>query len=389
MNFLYVLMHQNEQAAGLILRYDKTIEKVMLIHPELLPFGKLSNRKLLSTWWEQRGIPKERHNLQEILSRYQCSSAAMLMVKNLALSLTDTYWVRPESMTALTWEKISLFHSAEENITFHSPEGEEFTRKPVGTLNGSLEKHAVRRKDGWYLQKESETTDGQQCVNEAVACMIHESQNWKEYTQYQLHLNEDGACDYCECRYFTDQDHELVTAFELVNMMRQDNALSAYEQIINAAASMGLDRDYVRGFMDYQILTDFVLTNTDRHLYNFGLLRNPSTMKAICMAPIYDTGNSMFYDDPFSALKRETILKRDITALRNREEKMLDLVSNRFAVKASLLPSPEEILAKYDECGINAEKAELIAKGYSFKLQMLQEYQEGKSISFYHEKHGH
>ena len=48
--------------------------------------------------------------------------------------------------------------------------------------------------------------------------------------------------------------------------------------------------------MDYQIMSDFLLTNTDRHLLNLGVLRDPVSLQFICPAPIFDTGNAMFFN---------------------------------------------------------------------------------------------
>ena len=32
-------------------------------------------------------------------------------------------------------------------------------------------------------------------------------------------------------------------------------------------------------FMDYQIMTDFLISNTDRHMNNISVIRNPDTLK--------------------------------------------------------------------------------------------------------------
>lgn len=50
---------------------------------------------------------------------------------------------------------------------------------------------------------------------------------------------------------------------------------------------------YISLFLEYQILT-----NTDRHLNNFGVLRDTHTLKSIGMAPIFDSGNSIFWQNP-------------------------------------------------------------------------------------------
>jgi len=386
MRNLYILMHQNDPVAGLLLSDDGRISKIQPVCKELLPFREMTDLKLINVWWGQRSIPENRSDLQKLLEESGCSSASSLMVRNLALSLTDTYWIRPESMEQLTWEQVNLFDSADRNLVLRTPYGEEFTRDPASTLNGSLVKAAVRRPDGWYLRKKGDTEDGQQNVNELIASMVHRSQSWDDYVPYALHRSEEGSCDFCECRLFTGKTRELVTAFELAGSEKRKNDVSVFEQIIRTAVKQGLDEEYVREFLDYQILTDFVITNTDRHLYNFGAIRDPDTLRLTEMAPIYDSGNSMFFRDPFAARSRTSILKIRITALREKEEQMLKLVSDRSLVQADLLPSPKEILELYAEYGIPEEKAEMISGGYGLKLDMLREFQKGITISLYHER---
>ena len=78
----------------------------------------------------------------------------------------------------------------------------------------------------------------------------------------------------------------------------------------------------IQSFMDYQTLTDFVISNTDEHLQNFGILRDTESRKLIGPAPIFDSGNSMFYaDDRKIPYTRAGILGRKITSFYQSEEK--------------------------------------------------------------------
>lgn len=43
------------------------------------------------------------------------------------------------------------------------------------------------------------------------------------------------------------------------------------------------------------ILSDFVMTNTDRHLLNFGIRRYTETLQFVDLSPYFDIGNSMFF----------------------------------------------------------------------------------------------
>ena len=43
------------------------------------------------------------------------------------------------------------------------------------------------------------------------------------------------------------------------------------------------------------ILIDFIIANGDRHWGNFGFIRNAESLEWLGTAPLFDTGNSLFY----------------------------------------------------------------------------------------------
>ena len=139
--------------------------------------------------------------------------------------------------------------------------------------------------------------------------------------------------------------------------------------------------------MDYMTLSDFLITNTDRHLYNFGILRHAVSGEVLRMAPIFDSGNSMFYNQIHTRpLTRKEILGIEITGIHAKEEQMLRHVKERdlFAPERALLP--EEVRDFYREAGVPVQIAEVLSKNYETKCQMLREFQSGKPVSLYNEK---
>ena len=124
------------------------------------------------------------------------------------------------------------------------------------------------------------------------------------------------------------------------------------------------------------------------NLGNFGVLRNTNTMELTSVAPIYDSGNSMFFLDlinrPFTRME---LLERKITAFYETEEKMLKKVKNKNLIKIDLLPVAKEVSDFYKRNGIPEHRADIIADNYDIKLKMLDEFQHGKTISLYKEKH--
>ena len=77
------------------------------------------------------------------------------------------------------------------------------------------------------------------------------------------------------------------------------------------------------------VLSDFLFTNTDRHLLNLGVLRDVKTLQFVKPAPLFDTGNSMFYNGIYN---KDTITNIPLTSFYKTEEKMLDQVFNRKAL---------------------------------------------------------
>ena len=51
------------------------------------------------------------------------------------------------------------------------------------------------------------------------------------------------------------------------------------------------------------LVVDFIVANSDRHFNNFGFVRNADTLEWIGLAPVYDTGTSMFHDSSIYDLK--------------------------------------------------------------------------------------
>lgn len=131
----------------------------------------------------------------------------------------------------------------------------------------------------------------------------------------------------CICKNFADSQIEFIPAYDVVCSQKKRNDLSEYEHFIKICVQHGLKESYVRDFLEYQILSDFVITNTDRHFNNFGVLRDSDTLRFIQMAPIFDSGNSMFWNRT-DMTKDETLLDISITSFRKREADQLQYVTN-------------------------------------------------------------
>ncbi len=383
----YFLKHK-DGICGLI-NIDETDGKVRnwhSFHTGIDPFLGNSTLENMKIWWTQRAVPGSRKMIEEAVKKSGSHGNMDYMAKNLGLSITDTYWICPVDCE-LGWDNVSLHRQKQFNegkIPYHN-----FTSyDPNAALGGQMEKYWDLNYDTPVLIKKASEHYGQQAVNELLATMIHERQDvGVPYVKYSVSRTDDGNLQ-SQCDAFTSETIELVSAFEIVSSQKQDSSISTYDAYINVSVKNGIDADEMQRYMDYQTMINFAITNTDGHLLNMGIIRNADDGSFIGVAPIYDSGNSMFFRDenrekPYS---RRELLDREITSFYKTEEKMLKKVKEKKIVKIDLLPSPEEVRELYLSHHIPENKVNMIVGNYEKKVVFLDEFQNGKTVSLYHEK---
>lgn len=375
----YILRHCDRDTAFFVMDEDGDLYSLEIASSEYMPI--LGNgQKNLAEWIQNRAIPEERPDLSKILCETGCKTALEYLLQNLALSPSDSYWICPENLKGITWEEISLYqHPDGARIPLCASHGPTYrTIRNDSALTGSLEKYNVYRQGSWHLVKSGAPgiAFGLQNINEAFASMIHEKLGFAEYTKYTLHFDGRGACQSCGSRYFTDENHELISAYYVTGGIcgQAKTPQEAYQEYVGTCIANGLDRYYVFHFMDHMILTDFLITNTDRHWENFGILRDSDTLRFLALAPIFDSGTSMLYDDPFAKTRRH-LMSINVHGICHSQAENLRLVHDKKAVDVSRLPDEQETAEFYVARGVPAERAEQIARCFELKKDMLLEFQ--------------
>lgn len=382
----YILMHKNDKCGTVL--FDENIGRITEYHDDrngLSPYLGNCDIKKIQKWWEMRAVPASRATMQQVINNANCLNTEVYLAKNLGLSMTDTYWIKPSGID-LSFNNVKFANLAAYShgkIPYHNATSYD----PNASLGGQMEKYWDLMHKTPILVKESYKYYGQQSINEVFASIVHSRQPSNvEFVRYTAEMTEDRGVQ-CKCPAFTSENIELLSAYEMVESRKIQNSQALYDEYINICVENGIDYNQIQEFMDYQTMTDFLITNTDEHLLNFGVLRDPNTMKLIGPAPIFDSGNSMFYSDgrktPYT---RAGILDIPITSFYKREEKLLGKVKNKTAVDLNSIPSAGEVKELYANAGIPEEKADVISKNYDTKAKMLSEFQRGKTISLYKEK---
>lgn len=380
---MYYLMHRDEPVcmvsidpiSGAMLRVSQ--KKVQ----ELLPLGGKIDTEMLRKWWQRRAVPMSQGKIQRILEQMGITTPQEYLVKNLGLSLTDHYWIKPLDME-LGWQDINLFTN-----DFRDPVGDmqfndqaeplqlpENAFSPSSSVQGELRKKWIIVDGKRCLVKGNHGSNSQESLNEVVATLLHKKQARQPYVTYNTMGLGDNSQMYCVCESFTSDEVELIPAIDVVDSKKKDNAASLYEHFIQVCAEHGLDEGITRPFLEYQIMTDFILTNTDRHLNNFGVLRDTKTLKFIGMAPIFDSGNSMFWQNP-RIPEYDDLVEVSVNSFTKDEFRLLGYVKDATQMDIMKLPHPDELYDIYEQDPL-IPFLDSIITGYRRKIDLFNHFQE-------------
>lgn len=390
----YFLMHEDKKIAVFSIVDSDVIGSVEFsINSETLRFLPVGvhDVQTFKQWLRERGIPVTRQRIKIDLKQLHVSSSLEFMLLNNGLSLSDHYWIF-DGKSPYTWNSINLYTNQFRSVyslnlqdDIRSIKGRtNFT--PSASLKGDLKKKWIIDQNGVrLLVKGNYNNTCRQSISEVFATEIHKSQGKFSYVPYKLiNISSDGQSILgCSCPNFTTIDTEFIPAINIIDTVKKPNNISYYELYINLCLQQGLD---VRAFLEYQIMSDFIISNTDRHLNNFGVIRDSHTLQWLSPAPIFDSGNSLFYKSNYIPVDKG-LLKLEVSSFASKEVNLLRYVTNRGLLDVRLLPD-DNFLYNLLKLDINTrdEVNERIIKAYSRKIKYLVDFQNGADIWSYNYK---
>ena len=108
------------------------------------------------------------------------------------------------------------------------------------------------------------------------------------FVEYELVIEGLRLCS--KCRNFVDEDTEFVPASHIYYKKPRKATDTIYAHLMKMCRCYGIKdaEDYV----DAMIAADHILGNDDRHLGNFGFIRDVETAGITGFAPLFDSGSS-------------------------------------------------------------------------------------------------
>ncbi len=368
-----VVQIQIDDDTAAIVKVTKALELAYL--PIGIDFKTgIPNKKELNEWWYGRSIPASRSGIREALVKLEISHTEQLLAKCYGLSLSDQYWMKPDN-TSLEWSNINFFENSFSddvgNILFGQP-AENETIDLMSPCNTS---------DGW-LKKKWKIIDGKRCLikagsnpymqeplNEVFATKLHERLGSKNYVPYTI-LWENGM-PYSVCEDFITTETELVNAVSINKSMKKRSQNSSYEHFVQASEKLGIPN--MVEFINYLLVFDYLMANTDRHFGNFGAIRNVETLDWIGAAPVFDTGTSLWHNkltkiiNPFDEIESKPFYAKHLKQM----ELVTDFEWIPFENLKDVTGDLHEVFKQSEY--MDEQRIEVICNGVTERFKQLQE----------------
>ena len=390
-----ILMNKNQKIMLIEYNSYNVISKIYEIYnieyAPLAVFNASKNRsssltKTVNDWFRGRGIPSWRKDLEKLLDKLGVSSSVELLNKSYGLSLSDQYWLKDVN-SAVKWEDINFFtndfeYEAYLDASLDSSSksivslDKNIFKSPNNTTDGMLQKGWIIESGKRVLVKGTYTSNKEEPINEYLASQICKRLGF-DYCNYEVEWSDKTKL-ISKCNDFINENEELISAYDIYNSEKKPNNISDYEFYIQILEKHNVPN--ARENMENLFILDYLMLNNDRHLKNFGIIRNVNTLKWEKVAPIFDTGESMQCDKytdeiNFSSGKEKFFSNTD----KDYEDILKIIGKNILRVDLSKLKGICDdyrlILEKYqDKLDMSDKRKEKLVSGLNKRITKLSEF---------------
>ena len=380
----YILMHKNipvavleiDEASGVISAIGEVYAEQHIPLGITVKRGKIE-RSELNDWWKGRAIPASRSGIKTVLEDLQIATTQRLLEKCLGLSLSDQYWICPQSKE-LKWSEINFFENDFSddmgNILFGKlSSGEMIINDEISLMSPD------NTSDGW-LKKKWKIINGKRCLikggsgaiqqepyNEVIASKIMERLDIP-HVNYSLITEEEYP--YSICEDFITPQTELISAWYVMQTEKKPNHISVYQHYVNCCEKLGIPK--IKESLDQMMVVDYLIANEDRHQNNFGIIRDAENLNFIGAAPLFDSGTSLWFDKPTPMIERTAKLR--CKPFKNTHEEQIKLVSSFEWLDISKLNGIEEEFRELvrDSIFIDNTRCDAICKAIKERISSLE-----------------
>lgn len=292
---------------------EKAMELLEIYDESRLPFQVQfapDRNDAFSNWMHERLIPDNRDDINLILTKAKADNTFDLALKANCMSLSDGYWVKKTS-SRLRWETSNFY----DNEFSHDVGNYILTGKgsmkskysPDFTTPGILKKAWRKRNDKIFLLKMGRPLLYEEPLNETAISLYLSRQKNVPFVRYYLDFISDKPISVCE--NFLDSKTDFISAWDLYLSAPSKNTKNMN---VDEYLCERFDYFHIPDAVDFLFklrVLDMVIGNKDRHLNNFGFLRDASSMRFLGPAPVYDNGSSLWCGDEIIELDEQALQK--------------------------------------------------------------------------------
>ena len=200
------------------------------------------------------------------------------MLENNAFSFVDCYWIENNN-EKLTWNDIKVKMDDVDEFLFAKSE-DKFYKGINSTLGGELEKFWFKKNNQLYLCKKVAKNFDILNAREVIASLIYEKQGYNNACHYNFITDKEDEVIGCTCKAFTNENIELITAYDLLEEYNMTQQNDVYERIIDYAVKYGCNEDDARNYMDIQTIVDYLINKLNFNVDEINLNNETSLMIA-------------------------------------------------------------------------------------------------------------
>lgn len=342
--------------------------------------------KQINDWFKGRGIPSWRKDVEKLLEKLNVSSPEELLNKSYALSLSDQYWLKEENSN-VKWQDINFFTNdfeyeayleasldSSSNLTTSTDKA--ILRSPNNTTDGMLQKGWIIENGKRILVKGTYTSSREEPFNEWLASQISKRLGFN-YCNYFVEWTDKTKL-ISKCENFVSADEEIISAYDVFKSEKKPNNINDYEFYIQTLEKHNVPN--ARKNVEDMFILDYLMLNTDRHLKNFGVIRNVNTLEWVRTTPIFDTGQSMECDKYLDEINFSYGTGKFFTNTNKNYENILkvigkDIVNIDIKRLDGLCDEYHSLLEKYkDKLDMSDKRIEKLVNGLQERIRRLENY---------------
>ena len=338
--------------------------------------------KEINKWFRNRGIPSWRKDVEKLLEKLNVSTTEELLNKAYALSLSDQYWIKEEKST-IEWKDINFFEndfkykgylevSLSNSSSSYLEQAE--LKSPNNTTDGMLQKGWIIKNGKRILVKGIYAPSREEPINEWLASRISEKLGFY-HCNYTIDIVGNKIVSKCED--FITSDEEIITAYDIFNSEKKPNNVSDYEHYINVLEKNGVEN--ARENVENMFILDYIIMNIDRHMKNFGVIRDVNTLKWLRTTPIFDNGESMQCDKLTNEISFNSGTGKFFSNTNKDYDDILKYIKNIKRVNVDnldgIVNEYKEILEKYQPyTDMTEERKHKLCFGLELRINKLKQY---------------